>query len=195
MRHDDTRARRRLCGDAAVRDPDIDQGLHGLHVALGQQAEQLGDADEVDEAAVEVGPAAGGRVLRLDVVERVQPVGVVDVRVQAEHLPEDGLAVVEEGLRETGALADPVGTAGEGAQRGGGGRRARGDGGAGVGAVEPAGEVVRRCAGDGVRGEDVRVGQLAADPALDHADVVWGRDLDGVLVAVEPGVGVRAREC
>ena len=185
LRHDDARPGRRLGRDAPVGDPDINEGLHGLHVALGQQAEELGDGDEVDEAAVEVGPAAGGRVLVLDVVEGVQPVGVVDVRVQPEHLPEDGLAVVEEGLREASGLAHPVVAGGEGAEGWGEGH----------GVVGPAGRVVILGDDEVVGGEDVRVGELAADPALHHADVVRGGDFDGVLVAVEPGVGVGAGRC
>ncbi len=37
-------------GNGSVGNPDIDQRLHRLHILLRQQAEELGDGDEVHEA-------------------------------------------------------------------------------------------------------------------------------------------------
>lgn len=60
--------------DASVRDPDVDERLHGLHVFVAEQAEQLRHGDKVYKAAVEVSPATGGWVAAVDVPEGVDPV-------------------------------------------------------------------------------------------------------------------------
>jgi len=100
------------------------------------------------------------------VPERVDPVGVVEVGVQAEDLTEAGLDVAVEGLWETGALAEPVASC-ERREGGGGGGGACCDRGVGISGVEAAGGVGRGAAGDVVGGKGFRVVHLADDPALD----------------------------
>lgn len=112
----------------------------------------------MDEASVEL-------LVRAQVPE-LEPVGVVNVGVAAEHLAVDVADVAGEGGGEAGGLAEP-------------------------GVLGACGRVVEGWgwAGEGVGWEDARVGDLACDPALDVGDVLWGWDADRVLVGVEPGVG------
>ena len=83
--------------------------------------------------------------------EHVLKVRPVQVRVDAEHLPEDGLARLHEVLREAAPLADPVWS------------------GLGQGGAE--GWVVGKGDARRVGGEQVAVVYLAADVALDEAEV------------------------
>lgn len=49
----------RVRRDRTIRNPDIDERLHRLHVLFGQQAKEFSDADEVHEAGIEVSPPRG----------------------------------------------------------------------------------------------------------------------------------------
>lgn len=80
------RARRRIRWNRPASQPDVDQGLHRLHVLFGQQLVKHGDRHEMDEATVEL-------FVHPQVIEGVFPVGVVEVRVAPKHLPGDVLAV------------------------------------------------------------------------------------------------------
>lgn len=94
------------------------------------------------------------------------------MRVDAEHLPEDGLTRLHEVLREAASLADPV--------------RARlGQGGA-EGRVVSEGDARR------IGGEQVAVVNLAADVALNEAEVFVCWDFHGLKPRVQPGEGVGA---
>lgn len=139
--------------------------------------------DEVDEARVQL-------LVRVDVPEGLEPVAVVDVRVDSHHLAVDALDVAFEGLGEAGGLTEPVATGelGEGGVKGRGreGLRSGVSWGAAAGGV--GGGV--RVQGRGVCGEDGGVRDLAYDPFLDKEDVLDGGDFDGFLVAVEPCVCV-----
>lgn len=147
-----------------IRRPQINQRLHGLQVLHLQQVQRRRRQQEVAEATIQL-------LLEVEVVEGVDKVRVVQVRVDAEHLAEDGLADAAELLGEPAALAEPVV-----------GRRGCGRG--GEGCVERVGDAF------GVRGEDSGVVDLAGNPALHEGDVLIGGQLDGLVAAVEPGVGV-----
>lgn len=61
------------------------------------------------ETGIEISPATGRRTaIALKVPKRIDPVRVICVCIQSEHLAEDQLAVVEECFRESSALADPI---------------------------------------------------------------------------------------
>lgn len=139
-------------GESAQSGPKIDKRLHRLQIRLLQQAERGGRQDEVTEAAVH-------RLLQIE-AEHVVKVRPVQVRIDAEHLPEDGLARLHEVLREAAPLADPV-------------RAGLGQGGA-EGRVVGEGDARR------VGGEQVAVIDLAADIALDQAEVFVCWDFDGL---------------
>lgn len=131
--------------EGAVGGPEVEEGLHGLQLGGLEQVEGGGGQDKVGEAAVEL-------LLEVEVVEGVGEVGPVEVGVDAEHLAEDGLADVDEGLGEARALADPFGLAGGAGELG---KRGGGDG-----RVVGVGDAGR------VGGEDGGVVDLAGDPAL-----------------------------
>ena len=186
----------RIRRNTPVGNPNIHQWLHRLEVLLAQQTKQLGDRNEMHEQRVEVRPAGAAPSKALgaagvDVPEGIHPVRVVDVRVHAEDLPEDGAAVGEEVLREAGRLADPV-AACELRERRVEIRRAGGDGRAGpaAGHRHAARRVDGGRTGQGVGRKGDRVGELADDPAADEVDVLVCGDFDGFLCVVQPGVGV-----
>lgn len=154
-----------------IRGPQVNQRLHGLQLVRLQQVQRRRRQDEMAEAAVEL-------LLQIQMIERVDKMRVVEMRIDAEHLQKDGLADAAKVLGEAGALAEPVGFAAAG---GGGRRRRRGEG--RVDGVRDA---------RGVGGEDLGVVDLARDPALHERDVLVGRQLHGLVAAVEPGVGVVA---
>lgn len=61
----------------------------------------------MDEAGVEVGPTVGvGTVGHMP--ERVDPVGVIQVCVQAEDLAETSFAVCKKRFGEAGGFAEPI---------------------------------------------------------------------------------------
>lgn len=147
-----------------IRSPEINQGLHGLNVLWPQQIKGSGSEDEVTEAAVQL-------LFQVEVVEGLQEVVPVQMSVDTEHLQENRSADTDEVPGEGAALADPFFRSG------------------GLGAFLRHG-----CVGDAgvVAGEDGGVVDLAGDPALHESDVLVGRELDGLVAAVEPGVGMVA---
>ena len=106
-------------------------------------------------------------------VERVEEVVPVEVGVDAEHLEEDGAADVAKVFGKAAALADPVLAAG---------------------LVAVGGFLGGRGVGDAlvVGGEDHVVVDLSGDPTLHEGDVLVGRQLNRLMAAVEPGVGMVA---
>lgn len=153
--------------EGPVRSPKVDQRLHRLQLMRPQQVERDGGQQEVAEAAVQL-------LLEVEVVEWLDEVGVVHVRVDAEHLEEDGLADGQEVLWETAPPAGPVpvgrvGDVGEGLLRGDG--RVDGVGDAG-----------------GFGGEDVGVVDLAGYPPLHEGYILVCRQFNGLIATVQPGV-------
>lgn len=139
-------------GERAQGSPQIDKRLHRLEIRLLEQAERGGRQDEVAEAGIH-----GLLQVEAEHVVKVRP---VQVRVDAEHLPEDGLARLHEVLREAAALADPIGP--------------------GLGERRAEGRVVGEGDARRVRGEQVAVVDLAADVALDQTEVFVCWDLHGL---------------
>lgn len=140
------------------------------------------------EARIKIRPTIGVRTAA-QVPERFDPVGVVEVGVQAEDLTEARLDIAVKGLWKTGALAEPVAACERGEGRGGGGGTCC-DRGVGVSGVEAAGGVGRGVAGDVVGWEGFGVVHLADDPALDQGNVLACWDLDGDFFVIEPGISV-----
>lgn len=91
---------RRIRWNRPASKPDIDQWLHGLQVLLGQQLVQHGNRHEMHETTVQL-------FVHPQVIERVLPVSVVEVRVASKHLPRDVLAIGQKALRKAAGLADP----------------------------------------------------------------------------------------
>jgi hypothetical protein len=151
-------------------DKDINQALQRLHVLLGQKVVVHGDGHEVDEAAVQLEVA-------VDVPERVVPVAVVEVSIAAEHLLDDALDVLVEILWEPGRLANPLGRGASESIHGlveVGGRsadRSLGRSGSGRDLAVTRSEGGRLDVFGRIRGEDIRVVDLANDPSL-YADNV-----------------------
>lgn len=90
-----------LWGNLLLLDEEVDKGLHRLHLLVSNQFVVLGDSDEVDEAHIQ-------HLMAVDVPEGVKPVSMVQMRVAAEHLLHDTLAVLVEGLGEAAGLSNPV---------------------------------------------------------------------------------------
>lgn len=90
----------RLGRESSIGGPEVDQRLHRLQLMRLQQVQGRSSEDEVAEAAVKV-------VLEVQVIERLCKVRPVQMRVNTEHLEEDGLANAEELLWETAPLANP----------------------------------------------------------------------------------------
>ena len=93
----------------------------------------------------------------------------VEVGVAAEHLLVHVLDLGVEAGGEAGGLAAPVVVRFGGGDFGGWRERGRG--------------------GEVLGGEEFRVLDFAVDPGLDMFDVDGGREVDGVAVDVDPGVG------
>lgn len=100
----------RLRGEGAIGSPEINQGLHGIQLLGLEHVKSSGGEDKVAEAAVQM-------LVEADVVEWVGEVSPVQMRVNAEHLSENGLAHFVEVRWEATALANPVTVAGELRQR------------------------------------------------------------------------------
>lgn len=94
-------------------------------------------------------------LFEVEMVERISEMRVVEMRVYAKHLQENGLADAAKLFGKTGALAEPVSI----------GRRGR---------LRSEGRV--ECIGDavGVGGEYPRIIDFARDPSLHKGDVFVG---------------------
>ncbi len=77
--------------DRSIRSPDIDEILHGLEIPIANQAKEFANADEIAERGVQVHVVGA-----VDVPERVQEMGVVEVGVDSEHLTPGSAHVAQE---------------------------------------------------------------------------------------------------
>lgn len=168
-----------LDGERPVGGPQVDERLHRLEVVGLQQIERGGRQQEMAKTAVEL-------LLQAQVVKRVHKVRVVQMRVGAQHLQENGLADGREFLGEAAAPAEPLPVAAAAAAAAGGEIRGTGTRKCWVGGVGYAGWVGR---------EDVGVVCFAGDPSLHERQVLVRRQLDGLVPAVQPGVGVIPGGC
>lgn len=125
--------------DRSIANPNVDQGLHWLHVFVRQQTEEFGHRDVVDKARIQIGPAIRVRAIR-HVPERVDPVRVVEMGVQAKDLAKAGLHIAKETLWKTGILPNPV-TTGESRQRSIQGGRRHSDWSIGIRRIEAPGSI------------------------------------------------------
>lgn len=128
----------------------------------------------------------------MDVPERFYEMGVIEMSVDAEHLAPCSAYVARERLWEAGCLAEPIaaGKIGESTVEGG---RAGGNGALvsrNVGSWVAGLEGRSASAKGRIRGERVRVMDLADNPALHQHDVLTGWDTNGIALIVEPGVGI-----
>lgn len=147
--------------DPLLLDEDLNQRLHGLHLFVRNQAVVLGNGNKVDEAHVE-------DVMLVDVPERIEPMGVIEMSVATEHLLHDTLAILVESLREATGFSNPVFRAGVGR----------------VDLIEGKGlgKIVRLFSR-----EHDRVMNLADDPLLNAVDEFGSRNLSRTAVH-QPGV-------
>lgn len=152
-----------LRGECTFRSPEINQRLHGLDVLWPQKIERGCGQDEVTEATVQL-------LLEVEMIEGLQEMVPVEVGVHTKHLQEDSPADADEVLGKATALADPFLASGLGALLRHGG----------VGDTRV------------VAWEDAGVINLARNPALHEGDVLVCWQLDGLVAAVEPSVGVVA---
>ena len=109
----------------------------------------------------------------------VDKVGPVQVRIDAEHLAENGFAHFEKLLGEAGAFSEPIIAVAAGVGQGG-----RGDD-----------RVVRKGGAVGVGGKVVGVIDFPCNPALHECHVFVGRHFDGLETTVEPSKRVVAVGC
>lgn len=79
----------------------VDKGLHGLHLLVGNELIVLGDSHEMNKRHVE-------DVMFVDMPEGVQPVSMVEMGIATEHLFHDTLAILVESRREATGLANPL---------------------------------------------------------------------------------------
>lgn len=172
----------RIRRNRSVRDPDVNQWLHGLQIFRPQKTKQQGDGDVVHKGGVEV-------AVRADVPERMLPVRVIQVCVDAEHLTEDCLDVSEEGFRESGRLAHPVASSQRCGWSGQSGR-AHCDGSSGTRSGDST--VCSRRINGWFGREGFRIMDLAHDPTLYKADVLRRGYFDRDFLVIEPSVGVAA---
>lgn len=168
----------RLRRNPLLLDEQVNQGLHGLHLLVRDQLIILGDGDKVHKAHVQ-------DVVLVDVPEGVQPVSVVQMRVAAEHLLHDTLAVLVEGLWEPTGLSNPLIWVTIRSKRGGGICRGSGRSSDGSGVLDGGGF---RNAGDLLGGEHNGVMYLADDPLLDTVDEFGRGDLSCAAID-KPSVG------
>lgn len=154
--------------ECAIGRPKINEWLHGLELLRLQHIQSARREHKVRKATVEL-------LLEVEVVEGVDKVSPVQVSIDSEHLSEDGLADLEEVLRESTSLSDPVTVAGAAqlGKRGSGYLR-----------------VVRERDTIVVCREDGGIVNLARDPTLHESDVLVGGQLNRLPLKVEPGKGV-----
>ena len=108
-RHNCASAVCRIGRNRPVSNPDIDQRLHRLRIPICEKAVEFGDCAKVDEARIEVSPPLS-IVLPAQVPERVDPMRVIEMSIDAENLTKACATIVEECLWKACALANPVAT-------------------------------------------------------------------------------------
>jgi hypothetical protein len=143
---------------SSQRCPEINQGLHWLQIRLLEKIECSGREDEMAETAVH-------RLLEVQ-AEHVLEVGPIQVCVNPEHLPKDGLADFHEILREPAPFTNPV-------------RPSLGNRG-GEGGIFGVRDTTS------IGGEDGRVVYLAGDIPLDQSQILVSCNLDRLQPRVQP---------
>lgn len=108
-RHNSASAVRCVGRDRPVGNPNVDQRLHRLRIPVCKKAVELGDRAKVDEARIEVSPTLS-IILPAQVPERVDPMRMIEMRVDAEYLTKACAAVVEKCLGKACVLANPITT-------------------------------------------------------------------------------------
>ena len=158
---------------------------------MGLQHVDLGSSEhEMTEATVH-------RLFQREVVEGVDEVGPVKVRVNAEHLAEDGLADINELNWEAAALSNPVARASQCGKRSVQGSWTSWDGSIGPWCIEATGSktsrrdgrtigVLRKGYASWVSREKVGVIYLSGYPSLHEGDVFISRDFNRLLARVQP---------
>jgi len=153
-----------------------------------------GRENKVTEAAVHW-------LLQTQVVERINEMCPVEMRVDTEHLTEDCLADINELNWETTALSKPITGASKLGERCSQGCGTSWDRGIGARSVQTTrcvrcacnlgvASVVSKRDPGGISGEDVGVIDLARDPALHERDVFVRGDLNWLFARVQPREGV-----
>lgn len=170
-----------LWGYPLLLDEHVNQRLHRLHLLVRDELVILGDSDKVHEAHVQ-------DVVLVEVPEGVQPVCVVEMRIAAEHLLHNTLAVLVECLGKATGLANPLVCRCAGRSRWAGGLRGSGGGCSRRGTVGISHRGGFRGAVHLLRGEHDGVMDLADNPLLDAIDEFRGGDL-GCTAVDEPSIG------
>ena len=107
--HNSTSTVRCVGRNRPIGNPNVDQRLHWLRIPVREQSVEFGDRAKVDEARVEVSPSLSV-VLSAQVPERVNPMRMIEMRIDAEYLTKTCAAVVKECLRKACAFANPITT-------------------------------------------------------------------------------------
>ena len=98
-----------VCRNRPIGNPNINQRLHWLRILVREKAVEFGDCAKVDKARIEVGPPLS-IVLPAQMPERVDPMRMIEMRVDTENLTKACATVVEERLGKACALAKPIAT-------------------------------------------------------------------------------------
>ena len=121
----------------------------------------------MDEARIKVSPTLS-IVLPAQVPERVNPMRMIEMRVDAENLTKACAAVVEERFRKACALANPIATV----------------------SIYGAGRVRTRRSRRSLSRECFGVVDLAIHPPLDEVDILRCRHWYRIFLVVQPGIRV-----
>ena len=109
MGHNSTSTIRCVGWNRSIGNPNVDQRLHWLRIPVREQSVEFGDRAKVDKARVEVSPTLSV-ILSTQVPEGVDPMRMIEMRIDAEYLTKTCAAVMEECLRKACTLANPVTT-------------------------------------------------------------------------------------
>ena len=145
LRRDDSASTIRCVGrNRPVSDPNVDQRLHRLSIPIREKTVEFGNRAKMDEARIKVGPTLS-ITLPAQVPERVDPMRMIEMRVDAENLTKACAAVMEERFWKACALANPIATV----------------------TIHSAGRVCTRGSSRSLSRERFRVVDLAIHPPLD----------------------------
>ena len=150
-----------------IGNPNVDQRLHRLCISVREKAVEFGNCTKVDKARVEVSPTLP-IVLPTQVPERVDPMGMIEMRVDAENLTKACAAVMKECFGKACTLANPI---------------------AAVDIDGPERVCTRRSSRSFSR-ERFGVVNLAIHPPLDQVNVLGRRHRDRIFLVVQPGIRV-----
>ena len=142
------------------------------------------------KARIEIGPALIV-VISTEMPERVDPVRVIEMRIDTEDLAKACAAVIKKCLWEASALAKPV-AASQGRKRRLKIGRSNGEWSFTGWCTEPTRSERSSIASNSRRidRERFRVMNLPIHPSLDQRDVLWSRDRDWLFFVIKPGIGM-----